>query len=157
MPNKEKLDEKINQFIEIAKKSTPGNGLLDNGLIVIEDLQDDNDISGINILEAVNKDVVSHDNPSNYVAFLNKLVEANNAGQTLLINLEKDPDSNTISILKQLSQKNRVSIPNFNDQELFQIELKPETRVVVCAKRSFIENDLSYKFFYNLFGPILTI
>ena len=89
--------------------------------------------------------------------FLKELVIANREGQWLFVNCQADPAPTVIGILKQISGDNVFTVLHFEDKELFRMELNSKTRLIFAIQSDFLEREITYPFFMNLFGPIIRI
>ncbi len=152
---------KLDHFIEVLANmmsNTVANGkqpLIENGLIVLEDSECSfQDI--VSTFASKQPEVITLSNPVDDHAFIQAVIQANENKQWLIVNLECDPHNSVITALKQLSEDNEFTITD-NSNQLIAVKLNPETRIVVCSKRSLIEEHITYPYFYNLFGPVLSI
>jgi len=159
-----KTIEELNHFFEVLEKVSvpkdprePRKLIFDLGLVIFESN------SSLKVKDVLNllpegkarffelKDRHDADN------FLKELVIANREGQWLLVDCQTDPPSGIIGILKQLGEDNSFTVPHFEEKELFQMELNPKTRIIVCINSDLLETKITYPFFINLFGPVIRI
>jgi len=92
-----------------------------------------------------------------YESFLKELVIANREGQWFLVDCQADPSPTIITVLKQISEDNAFTVSHFEGQELFRMTLNPRTRIIFCLDSDFLEKEITYPFFMNLFGPVIRI
>ena len=155
--------EKIQHFLEIIEKNAVHNPhlkkpLFENGLVAFD--TDNGEKYANKVFAALSEGkglLVVISNPQNYEEFVKILSIANREGQWIIADLQCDPHPEIIKILKQLAEDNETTISNFKDKEFYQIKLNPKTRIIFCAKRELIEKEMSYPYFYNLFGPVLNL
>ncbi len=133
----------------------PKDLFFDSGLVVFED-----SLVGVDevadCLAEEKRKVFLLDNEYDDYGFLKALIEANEKGQWLIVDCKIDPSPQMISILKQVSDRNSFTVPNFNNQELFSLKINSNTRIIFCIESKLLEK-ITYPSFVNLFGPVIRI
>ncbi|MBI2035119.1 MAG: hypothetical protein HYT12_00345 [Candidatus Liptonbacteria bacterium] len=148
-------NEEIERFF--AALEDVRSPLFDSGLIILEPKSKN---SAENIVKALPAGkAIFHALSDSYESesFARKLVIANREGEWLIVECSTDPAPTVIQILKQIAEDNRFALLNFENKEIASFELNPKTRIIMVAKNKTIEEQISYPFFFNLFGPILRI
>lgn len=155
--------QKIEHYLEIIEKSSspdprqPSKTLADMGLIIFEP---DSEVIAANIQDIISPEkaiIYRMNNPYDYETFLSKLIEANNNNQWLIVDCQDDFNATTVGIIKQISEMNKFTVLHFGDKDNFQLEIKPETRIIFCLQSDFLENKVTYPYFLNIFNSILRI
>jgi hypothetical protein len=159
----QKNQKELNQFFEaIEKVATPSDPrsqrrIYDLGLIIFEPNSSlrTNDI--YNLFPPGKARLFLLNNKHEYESFLKELVIANREGQWFLVDCQADLSPTIITVLKQLSEDNAFTVPHFEGQELFRMDLNPKTRIIFCLDSDFLGKEITYPFFMNLFGPVIRI
>lgn len=136
---------------------SPKDKIFDLGLLM---LAPGSDIAETELNSFMSESATHHfllDSSNDYLKFAKAFFIANSEGKDLIVNCIADPSSNVISALKQLSEKNIFVMPNFNEQEFFSAPLNPKTRVIFIIKEDFLNEEITYPYFINLFGSVLRI
>lgn len=164
MVKKTKSQKDISHFLEVLEKVavSPGGGegataIPDLGLIIFEKGSSFKVDDILKVMPEGKGLEVVIDNPWDKDLFTKKLVEANREGQYLVIDLRVDPHPKILAILKNLISLGSINTSHFEDKELFRVSLNPKTRLIFCAKRNILEEVITYPYFINLFGPILSL
>jgi len=159
----QKTQEELNQFFEVIEKVTVPSDprslrkIYDLGLIIFEPNSSLKVNDVYSLFPSGKARIFSLNNKHEYESFLKELVIANREGQWLLVDCQTDPSPTIINVLKQLSEDNTFTISHFEDQELFRMDLNPKTRIIFCLDSNFLEKEITYPFFINLFGPVIRI
>jgi hypothetical protein len=159
----QKNQKELNQFFEVIEKvavpSDPRSQrrIYDLGLIIFEPNSSlrTNDI--YNLFPPGKARLFLLNNKHEYESFLKELVIANREGQWFLVDCQADPSPTIITVLKQISEDNAFTISHFEGKELFRMELNSKTRIIFCIDSDFLEKEITYPFFMNLFGPVIRI
>ncbi len=88
---------------------------------------------------------------------IQKLINAFRKKNWAFLEIKKDISSLFLNQLKHLSNRNFLQLLNYNNQDVFEIKMPEDTKIIVFAERDFIENKITYPHFYRLFGPTLSI
>jgi hypothetical protein len=154
------MDKKeLNTFIRLLQKVfTQKQPAFDLGLIVkepksrievkevFEEIKKIVDIKGIVYDEKIfDEDVID------------KIVEAFKKGKWVFLEIKKDIHSPLLNQLKHLANYNSFQLIDYQGQDIFEMKMPENSRVIVYAERDFIENKISYPHFYRLFGPTLSL
>lgn len=131
--------------------------LFDNALIIFESGSTGNAQDIQKLLSDGKANIIEITSPYDYQTFANKIVEVNREGQWLIVDVKTDIHPNVISVLKSVAEENVVRINNYEDQDIFEMKLNNETRIIFCIKRDLLEKTISYPYFLNLFGPVISV
>ena len=155
--NKEKLERFIRLLQKVKKQP---QGVFDIGLIIQEPSAKKN-VSGEKIFSEIKNIVpakrIVYDNSTDNENTIQELISVFQKKNWVFLEIKKDIDSLVLNQLKHLSNHNFLQLLNYNNQDVSEIKMPEETRIIVFAKRNFIENRITYPHFYRLFGPILSI
>ena len=159
----EKQKEELSYFLESVNQVThpiapeSSRMLYDLGLIIFEDGSG----AAVNdILSVFPKDkieVLEYSNNKYENSFIEKMANLIENKKWALIDLEDDPGHNLINQLKHLSDSNIMQLLDFRGKEIYNLKLLAESRVIVAVRRDFIEKEISYPHFLNIFGPIISL
>jgi len=155
--------KELNQFFEVIEKvaapSDPRSRrmIYDLGLIIFEPNSSlrANDI--YSLFPPGKARLFLLNNKHEYESFLKELVIANREGQWFLVDCQTDPSPTIITVLKQISEDNTFTVSHFEGKELFRMDLNPKTRIIFCIDSDFLEKEITYPFFMNIFGPVIRI
>jgi len=154
------MDKKeLNTFIRLLQKVfTQKQPAFDLGLIVkepksrievkevFEEIKKIVDIKGIVYDEKIfDEDVID------------KIVDAFQKNKWVFLEIKKDIHSPLLNQLKHLANYNSFQLIDYQGQDIFEMKMPENSRVIVYAERDFIENRISYPHFYRLFGPTLSL
>jgi len=154
-------NEKLKQFIRLLQKvKRQPQGVFDIGLIVKEPSAKKS-ISGEKIFREIKNIVpiekIVYDSSTDDENTIQKLISVFQKKNWAFLEIKKDIGSPFLNQLKHLSNRNFLQILNYNNQDVFEIKMPEDTRIVVFAERDFIENKITYPHFYRIFGPTLSI
>lgn len=155
-----KIDkDKLNQFVyliqNVLKKP---NQTFDLGLIIKESKSEIVSDTVFNALkEIINIEKIIYDESILDEDVILKMIESFKKNNWLFLEIKKDIGSLLLNQLKHLVNFNNLQIINFNNQDVFQMKMPHNSRIIIFSERNFIENKISYPHFYNLFGPVLNI
>ncbi len=162
MLSKEK-EEKLKYFLEsvnqVAHPSVPGSSvyLYDIGLIIIED---DSSVTIEDVFSVFPKDkakLLEYKDGIVESEFIEQVVNLLENKKWIFIELKKDLDHQLINQLRNFSENNIVQLLDYKGKEIYNLKLPPESRIVVIVKRSFLEKEISYPYFFNIFGPVISL
>lgn len=160
----EKVKSELGEFVEVLEKvftppdlRAPNDLLFDSGLVIFEDSSEINTEQIINCLPEGKGRFFLLDKEYDDYGFLEELIAANEKDQWLVVDCKVDPSPQIISILKQISNRNYLTVPYFKDQELFSLKINHKTRIIFCVCSDFLEKGITYPSFINLFGPVIRI
>ncbi len=151
--------EKLNKFINLLEKvQKQPSRTFDLGLIVKEP---ESQMSATEILEAIKnaKDIenITYDKSSIDEDIVENLVNIFQKGQWVFLEIRKDIGSPLLNQLKHLANFNSLQLIDYRGQDIFEMKMPENSRLIVFAERDFIENKFSYPHFYRLFGPTLSL
>jgi hypothetical protein len=160
---KSQQKEKLNRFFEAVNLVSHPRGIgtkeevFDLGLIILEkdtkvtleDIQKE--------LQKVKFEFLEYDEKVFWEEFLKKIVDALEKEKWILFNIKADPDHYFLNALKTLSEGNFIQALNFRGKEIFNFKLPLKSRIVCVIEREFLEKKLSYPYFLNIFGPIISL
>ena len=157
------LKDKTRHFLDVVDKNSivdpsSNNPIFENGLVVFEG--DSSKISAKDVFSLLPSGkglFITLDNSFDYNEFIRNFSIANREGQWLVVDLQCDPHPDIIGIMKQVAEDNEATISGYKNKDLYPIKLNPKTRIVVCVNRNLAETVITYPFFYNLFGPNLSL
>jgi len=160
----QQVTQELNHFFEVVEKvSTPSDPreprklVFDLGLVIFEPSSFLKAEDVFNLIPEGKSRFFKLNNSHNIDDFIKELVIANREGQWFLVDCQSDPHPTIIGILKQLSEDNVFTLSHFEEKELVQIKLNPKTRIIFCINSDFLEKEITYPFFINLFGPVIRI
>jgi len=153
---KKGLKKKIKDFIKVLKKISPKpKQKIDHGLIVVEDIKQKPKVSLKKVKNGI--DAVFCSDAGNYSNVVDKLIKANKSKKDLLIEVRDSINPKVISLLKTIAVDQSINLEDYKEKDVFHLNLNKNLRIIFLSKRSTIEKEVEYEFFYNLFGPILSI
>lgn len=131
------------------------NNPQDIGLVIVESKEKMPDEKFWHELDS---NIIYHivDSPESTDKFLNKLIQAQKQNKKIVIELKIDPYPTTINILKEISQFGKINVKNEKGYTNETINIKPGS-IIVVAERNFIEKEISYPNFYNLFDSAFSL
>jgi len=159
----QKIQEELNQFFEVIEKvAVPSDPrslriIYDLGLIIFKPKSSLRTSDIYSLFPSGKARVFLLNDKHEYESFLKELVIANREGQWFLVDCQADPSPTIITVLKQISEDNAFTVSHFEGQELFRMTLNPRTRIIFCLDSDFLEKEITYPFFMNLFGPVIRI
>ena len=153
--------EKLEQFIRLLQKvKRQPQGVFDIGLI-IEEPSAEKSVSGEKIFREIKNIVpierIVYNNSTDDENTTQKLISVFRKKNWAFLEIKKDIGSLFFNQLKHLSNHNFLQLLNYNNQDVFEIKMPEDTRIIVFAERNFIENKITYPHFYRFFGPTLSI
>jgi len=151
--------EKLKMFIRLLQKvQKQPSRTFDLGLVIKEP---ESKISAEEIFDEINTMVeiekVTYDQLWSDEDVIDKIVEAFKKGKWVFLEIKKDIHSPLLNQLKHLANYNSFQLIDYQGQDIFEMKMPENSRVIVYAERDFIENKISYPHFYRLFGPTLSI
>lgn len=151
--------EKLNTFIRLLQKvQKQPSRTFDLGLIVKEPKSK---ISPAKILEAIKKrqtfEKITYDKASVDEDVIENLVNIFEKGKWVFLEIKKDIGSALLNQLKHLSNYNSFQLIDYKGQDVFEMKIPKNCRLIIFSERDFIENKISYPHFYRLFGPTLSV
>ena len=156
-------EEKLRYFLESVNQITHpvapeySEMLYDLGLIIFED----NSKARVNDILSVfpkNKvEVLKYDNNQHETPFIEKMVNLLENKKWILIDLKEDPGHNLINQLKHLSESNLMQLLDYKGKEVYNLKLPLESRIIAVVQRDFLEKEISYPYFLDIFGPIISL
>lgn len=153
--------ENLKTFIRLLQKvhtMPPLTGKSDLGLIVKEP---ESKISSDKVLEAIkeiiNIEKITYDKSIFDEDVIKKIIEVFEKGKWIFLEIKKDISSPLLNQLKHLANHNILQLVDYKGQDLAEIKMPKNSRVIIFAERDFIEKKISYPHFYRLFGPTLSL
>ncbi len=151
--------EKLNTFIRLLQKvQKQPSRTFDLGLIVKEPKSK---MSSVEILEVMKKIVniekITYDKSSVDEDVIKNLVNVFKIDKWIFLEIKKDIASPLLNQLKHLANFNSFQLIDYKGQDIFEMKMPKNSRLIAFAERDFIENQISYPHFYRLFGPTLSI
>jgi len=162
--NNTQIDAKIKQFIGVIGKDSIRNlpysweKINENALIVFEQ---ENSKEGVGraINESSGSNTVSFEIANSFISdsFIKAVQGANKKGMWMVFYLNCDLHPEVIRILKQIAEENEFAIEDQDARKIINVKLNPKMRIICVASRQTIEEKITYPYFYNLFGPVLSL
>lgn len=153
--NKEELEQFIRLLQKVQKQPSQ---TFDLGLIVKES---ESKINSEEVLAAIRKIVESekviYDKLITDEDMIEKIIEAFENNKWIFLEIKKDISSLLLNQLKHLANSNSLRLIDYKGRDLAEIKMPENSRVIVFSERDFIENKITYPYFYRLFGPTLSI
>ncbi|MDW7988083.1 MAG: hypothetical protein RMJ65_05225 [candidate division WOR-3 bacterium] len=153
--DKELLREFI-QFLRLFEH--PVKKTYDLGLIVKE--PNSNETQKV-VLEEIRNivpiEVIVYDEAISDTTAIEKIIGAFRDKKWVFLEIKKDLKSPLLNQLKHLANYNSFQIFDYHGQDVFEMKMPRESRIIVFAERDFIEKEISYPYFYTLFGPVLSL
>jgi hypothetical protein len=100
---------------------------------------------------------VSYESSKSDMATLEEIVSVLESDSWVFLDLQKDPGSRLNDALMHLQNSSTLRLYNFREQPLFRLEIPEGGGIIVCAERSFIEEQVSATNFYGMFGPVIGV
>ena len=153
--NKEKLEKFIRLLQKVRKQPSQ---TFDLGLIIKEpkskasfesifrDIKKKLDIKKI----TYDKKIIDED-------IIEELIDSFKKEKWVFLEIKKDIGSLFLNQLIHLSNRNFLQLLNYNNQDVFEIKMPENSRIIIFTERDFIKNKITYPHFYRLFGPTLSI
>jgi hypothetical protein len=143
--------ERIDEFVNYLRHArVGGTGVSGSALIV---RRKDSSTTSEDVLSRLtaNHPVVplKYDNATDEPSLLNSLRAGLAEGEWMFLQVNKDLSAEMIQML------NKVKSSHSLDNQCGQ--LPRETRLIVFSDQSFVEEELTYRNFYKLFGPVLGV
>ncbi len=153
--------EKLEQFIRLLQKvKRQPQRVFDIGLIIKEPSAEKS-VSGEKVFREIKNiapiEKIIYDNSMDDENAIQKLINVFRKKNWAFLEIKKDISSLFLNQLKHLSNRNFLQLLNYNNQDVFEIKMPEDTKIIVFAERDFIENKITYPHFYRLFGPTLSI
>ena len=153
------MDQELKIFIEhLQKIQKPLNKTFDLGLIVKEPKSK---IRSEKIFETITKIIdaekIVYDSSILDEDIIKRIIKAFQNKKWVFLEIKKDISSVLLNQLKNLSNHNILQLIDYQGEDVFELPMPKESRVIVFAERDFIENKISYPHFYTLFGPVLAL
>jgi hypothetical protein len=151
--------EELNIFIHLLQKVfTQKQPPFDLGLIVKEP---QSRIGAKKVFEEIKKIVdierIVYDETIFDEDVINKIVDAFQKNKWVFLEIKKDIGSPLLNQLKHLANHNFLQLIDYRGKDVFEMKMPENSRMIVFAERDFIENKISYPYFYRLFGPTLSL
>lgn len=152
---KEKLKEFL-RLLEIIKH--PFKKTFDLGLIIKEQKSK---VESDEVFKEIQKEIEIEKIVYNKKVFdediMEKIINLFKEKKWVFLEIKKDIQSPLLNQLKHLSDYNSFQLIDYDNQNIFEIKMPEESRIIVFVERDFIESKISYPHFYKLFGPILSV
>ncbi|MFH8087052.1 MAG: hypothetical protein QW609_04505 [Candidatus Aenigmatarchaeota archaeon] len=94
--------------------------------------------------------------PYEYYNLEKQFIQAQKEDKIFLLEIKADPSNLVIQFLKQISHFGGFNLHDKRGNLISHFEVKPGSLVVI-AQRKFIENNITYPRFYNIFDTALSI
>lgn len=156
-------EEKMKHFLEAVNQVTHPTGLgslekiYDLGLIIFEKDCKATIDDIVSVFPENKVEVLKYENNKYEASFIEKMVDLLKNKKWILVDLKVDPGHDLINQLRHLSDENVMQLFNFKGKEVYNLKLPIESRIVVVVQRDFLEKEISYPYFLNIFGPILSL
>lgn len=96
------------------------------------------------------------DEPKSVDSFIKKLIQAQKQEKRLILDIKIDPYPAVISLLKEISQFGKFNVKNAEGYTIERVDIRPGS-IIVVAERDFIDNNITYPNFYNIFDSALSL
>lgn len=151
--------EKLKQFLQLLKRvKHPLKGTFDLGLIVKEPKSK---VKNDEVLKEIQKELkiekIVYDEKVFDEDVIEQIINLFKDKKWVFLEIRKDIKSPLLNQLKHLANYNSFQLIDYKGQDIFEMKIPEESRLIVFAERDFIENKISYPHFYTLFGPTLSI
>lgn len=151
--------EKLKQFLQLLKKAKhPLKRTFDLGLIVKEPKSE---VNSDEVLKEIQKELkiekIVYDEKVFDEDVIEQIINLFKDKKWVFLEIRKDIKSPLLNQLKHLANYNSFQLIDYKGQDIFEMKIPEESRLIVFAERDFIENKISYPHFYTLFGPTLSI
>jgi len=149
----------LNIFIHLLQKVfTQKQPPFDLGLIVKES---ESQIDVKEVFEEIKKSVdierIIYDETIFDEDTIDKIIDAFQKNKWIFLEIKKDIGSPLLNQLKHLANHNSLQLIDYQGKDIFEMKMPENSRVIVFAERDFIENKITYPYFYRLFGPTLSL
>jgi len=152
-------EEKLNTFIRLLQKvKKQPSQTFDLGLIVKE-LGSQIEVEEVfeEIKKIVDIERIVYDETIFDEDVIDKIVDAFQKNKWVFLEIKKDIGSSLLNQLKHLANYNSFQLIDYQGEDVFEMKMPENSRLIVFAERDFIENKISYPHFYRLFGPTLSL
>ncbi|MEO0100996.1 MAG: hypothetical protein ABIK84_01180 [candidate division WOR-3 bacterium] len=151
--------EKLKQFLELLQRiKHPQKRTFDLGLVVKESKSE---VKSDEVFKEIQKEIkiekVVYDEKVFDDDVIEQIINLFKDKKWVFLEIRKDIKSPLLNQLKHLANYNSFQLIDYKGQDVFEMKMPEESRLIVFAERDFIENKISYPYFYTLFGPILSI
>lgn len=150
--------EKLNMFIRLLKQAPVMRKTFDLGLIIKEPkskTEIEEVFSQVKKLVKVEKIIYSQSAIDEDI--FEKIIDVFKNKKWVFLEIKKDLTSPFLNQLKHLSNYNSLQLVDYKRKDLFEMKIPKDCRLIVYGEREFIENKISYPYFYRLFGPTLNV
>ena len=96
------------------------------------------------------------DDPFEYQKLIDAILNAQKEGKILLIEIKVDPAPGVIQLLKEISHFGSFNLHDARGKIKENIKIFPGS-ILVIAKRDFIEKEISYPRFYDIFETAIIL
>jgi len=151
--------EKLKTFIHLLQKTQKQpSRTFDLGLIVKE-LGSQIEVEEVfeEIKKIVDIERIVYDETIFDEDVIDKIVNTFQKNKWVFLEIKKDISSPLLNQLKHLANHNFLQLIDYQGKDVFEMKMPENSRVIVFAERDFIENKISYPYFYRLFGPTLSL
>lgn len=151
--------EKLERFIRLLQKvCKQPSQTFDLGLIVKEPKSkvDSKDIFE-EIKNKVDSERIIYDKLATDEDTIEKIIGLFEKDKWIFLEIRKDISSPLLNQLKHLANYNALQLLDYQGKDLSEIKMPKSSRVIIFAERDFIENNITYPHFYQLFGPTLSL
>jgi hypothetical protein len=141
----DKVREKLKKFLKDRKLVRNSR---DIALIILESKE----VSGKDFWEKLDPSILYFllDDPLEYKKVVDEFIKAQNEGKIFLLDLRVNPSDRVIQFLKEIYHFGSFSLHDKKGNLVDNIKVKPGSLVVI-AQRDFIEKEITYPRFYNIF------
>lgn len=151
--------EKLNTFIRLLRSNLLINRkVFDLGLIVKEP---ESKLDANKIFNEVKKlapvEKIVYDKSAIDEDVFKKIIKAFEREKWIFLEIKKDISSPLLNQLKHLANHNILQLIDWKGNDVFEMKMPGNARVIIFAERDFIENKISYPHFYRLFGTTLSL
>lgn len=151
--------EKLKQFLQLLQKvKHPLRKTFDLGLIVKEPKSG---VKSDEVFKEIQKKIeiekIVYDEKVFDEDVIEQIIDLFKEKKWVFLEIRKNIQSPLLNQLKHLANYNSFQLIDYKGQDVFEMKIPKESRLIVFAERDFIENKISYPHFYILFGPTLNI
>lgn len=151
--------EELKIFLQLLQKvKHPLKGTFDLGLIIKEPKSE---VKSDEVLKEIQKELkiekIVYDERVFDEDVIEQIINLFKEKKWVFLEIRKDIQSPLLNQLKHLANYNSFQLIDYKGQDIFEMKIPEESRLIVFAERDFIENKISYPHFYTLFGPTLSI
>jgi len=158
-----KQEKKLRFFLEsvnqVSHPITLGSleEIYDLGLIIFEKASKVTVDDIVSVFPKNKVEVLEYENNQYEATFIEKMANLLEDKKWILIDLKEDAGHNLINQLRHLSDNNIMQLLDYKGKEIYNLKLPLESRVVVVVQRDFLEKEISYPHFLDIFGPVLSL